>query len=253
MSSFKKLSKATQRTHRERGQPKSRDHLGLLEKKKDYRHRADDHHKKANAVKALKLKALDKNKDEFYFGMVNSKMVDGVHESKDTTPVCTDEQLKMLESQDLRYVRYKLSLERTKIEKLKSRLQLLDGADKPKGAHLVFLDSKQEVDEFDEAKYFNTHPDLLNCPLGRLTVDQLRDKDYGSRVDDRTLAEIQVERKKLYDQLKKRIEREQELSIIEQKMVVKSALKDKKHKKLKIADETKTSAAVYRWVSQRKR
>lgn len=31
-----------------------------------------------------------------------------------------------------------------KIEKLKSRLQLLDGADKPKGAHLVFLDSKQE-------------------------------------------------------------------------------------------------------------
>lgn len=253
MSSFRKISKTVQRTYKERSQPKAREHLGLLEKKKDYKLRADDHHKKANALKALRIKAQNRNKDEFYFGMVNSKMEDGVHQNKDTTPVYTDEQLKMFESQDLRYVRYKLSLERTKIEKLKSRLHMIDSTEKPKGMHLVFVDSKKEAEEFNASKYFNTHPDLVDSPFGRLTVDQLRENDLGAGVDDRTLAEIHLERKKLYEQLKKRIEREQELEIIEQKMIVKSALLDKKAKKKKVADETKTSAAIYRWVSERKR
>lgn len=44
------------------------------------------------------------------------------------------------------------------------------------------------AEEFDAGKYFNTHPDLVDSPFGRLTVDQLREKDLGAGVDDRTLA-----------------------------------------------------------------
>lgn len=38
-----------------------------------------DHHKKANALKSLRIKAQNRNKDEFYFGMVNSKMEVGCY------------------------------------------------------------------------------------------------------------------------------------------------------------------------------
>ncbi|KAF3764708.1 U3 small nucleolar RNA-associated protein 11 [Cryphonectria parasitica EP155] len=59
------------RSHRERGQLKERERLGLLEKHKDYALRAKDHKKKQTVLKSLKQKAAERNEDEFYFGMVS--------------------------------------------------------------------------------------------------------------------------------------------------------------------------------------
>lgn len=77
---FNKAHKMAQRLHRERRQPEYRKKLGYLEKKADYKKRALDHHLKAKRLKKLKNKAIDRNPNEFHFHMINSRLVDGVHE-----------------------------------------------------------------------------------------------------------------------------------------------------------------------------
>lgn len=61
------------RNHKERSQLTHRSKLGLLEKHKDYVLRAKDHHSKRDRIKRLREKAGDRNRDEFYFGMVRGK------------------------------------------------------------------------------------------------------------------------------------------------------------------------------------
>ena len=59
--------------------PAAQQRLGLLEKHKDYKLRAQDYHKKQAALHTLKEKASFKNQDEFYFNMISSKTQGGVH------------------------------------------------------------------------------------------------------------------------------------------------------------------------------
>ena len=54
MSSLKNIVKT--RTYRERSQPAARAKLGLLEKRKDYKLRADDFHKKEDALRTLRCR-----------------------------------------------------------------------------------------------------------------------------------------------------------------------------------------------------
>lgn len=61
------------RNHKERAQLVGRSRLGLLEKKKDYVQRAKDYHSKQDRIHRLQEKAAMRNKDEFYFSMINSK------------------------------------------------------------------------------------------------------------------------------------------------------------------------------------
>ncbi|XP_015225209.1 PREDICTED: probable U3 small nucleolar RNA-associated protein 11 [Cyprinodon variegatus] len=107
MSSFRKALKSKQRNHHERSQLVSRKTLGLLEKKKDYKLRADDYHKKQNTLAALRKKAMEKNPDEFYFNMISSKLEDGVHVMKKTEEEVTEEQKKVMRTQDIKYVEMK--------------------------------------------------------------------------------------------------------------------------------------------------
>uniref|UniRef100_A0A7S2KRK9 U3 small nucleolar RNA-associated protein 11 n=1 Tax=Skeletonema marinoi TaxID=267567 RepID=A0A7S2KRK9_9STRA len=130
-------------THKERSQPQSRSHLGLLEKKGDYRQRSRDYHRKQDRLKSMRDKIANKNPDEFYFGMHSSR-VDNYGLRKGGSSgrhVKTDEArqkeleekglgadaVRIMKDQDLAYVRMQRVMDGKKVERLQSSLHYLEG------------------------------------------------------------------------------------------------------------------------------
>ncbi|KAG8040547.1 hypothetical protein G9C98_002543 [Cotesia typhae] len=253
MSSWKKTAKTGQRTHLERHQPEERKRLGLLEKKKDYKLRADDYNEKQATLKLLRKRALNKNPDEFYFHMINSKMDQGVHREKQKKEDHTLEQIKLMETQDRKYIAYKRHLEARQIEKLQSQLHMIDVADQTPNKHIFFVDDDKEVKSFDVAERLQTHPALLARKTNRPKLSVLK-KVKLPEIDEATAAKIEQQKHMAYTELQKRIERESQLAIVQQKLEMRRALKDKTLPKPKVIKQgSKTSAPVYKWALQRKR
>eukprot|EP01095_Lingulamoeba_sp_RSL-Kostka_P005682 TRINITY_DN171_c0_g2_i1.p1 TRINITY_DN171_c0_g2~~TRINITY_DN171_c0_g2_i1.p1 ORF type:complete len:311 (-),score=123.47 TRINITY_DN171_c0_g2_i1:114-1046(-) len=132
---------AKRKTHKERGQISSRKKYGLLEKKKDYKLRAQDYHSKQNRLNILKQKALFRNPDEFYHRMINSKTVGGIHKEERKNVNFTAEEMKLLRSQDLKYVQTVYQANRKRLEKLKADLHFVEQSD---------IDSENEEEEDEE-------------------------------------------------------------------------------------------------------
>uniref|UniRef100_A0A3B3W0X0 U3 small nucleolar RNA-associated protein 11 n=1 Tax=Poecilia latipinna TaxID=48699 RepID=A0A3B3W0X0_9TELE len=234
MSSFRKALKSRQRNHHERSQPGFRRTMGLLEKKKDYKLRAVDYHKKQNTLAALRKKALEKNPDEFYFKMISSKLEDGVHVMKKTEEEVTEEQKKVMRTQDIRYVEMKRVAEAKKIERLKGELHLLHAENKQKNKHTFFVDSKKEVETFNLASHLGTDPKLVDRVYNRPTLQTLETKS------------------KNHSCLLHLIDREKKMFVISQKIQSRKDLQDK-NKKVKVKKETPDRAAIYKFESKRKR
>lgn len=247
MSVWKKASKSHQKTHRERHQPEERKELGLLEKKKDYKKRAKDHNEKQATIKLLKKRALNKNPDEFYYHMINSKTKNGVHHEKDTSDDHTREQIQLMETQDIRYVNMKRTLEMRKIEKLQSQLHLID-IERPKNNHKYFFDSKAEMEEF-KAKATKTDKNVNSYSLEQLSEKPL------TNIKPEVLAEVSKKRANMYRDLATRIKREKELSIVQQKLDIKRHLLTKKKHlpPTRVQAGTKDAPPVYKWKFQRQR
>ncbi|ESO89318.1 hypothetical protein LOTGIDRAFT_183370 [Lottia gigantea] len=254
MSSWKKVSKAKSKQHRERSQLESRKWLGPLEKKKDYKKRAQEQHRKDATIKYLRRKAENRNPDEYYFNMVKTRKVDGQHQAKESEePEFTDTQVKIMESQDINYVNLMRSKELKKIEKLKSSLHVIDSSQEPQNKHIIFVDSKKEAKNFDAAQHFDTHPSLMKRVYNRPTSKMLAQQDLAKNIDDRSLNKMSAQREQQYKELSKRIGREKELRIISEKMEISRHLLDKSSKRKKISDGTKDQAPQYRWCFHRKR
>lgn len=158
--------------------------------------RARDFHKKEDAIKVLKTKAAYRNPDEFYFGMEKSRTKDGVHVGRrDESNKYSADELRLMKTQDVKYVGLRASMEEKKAEKLRASLHLLgvdeeggegegdgfgrdsdrggpglfddDGFDameafapsrKKQKKHTIFVDSEIEARSFNAAGYFGTDP-----------------------------------------------------------------------------------------------
>ncbi|KAL7553323.1 hypothetical protein ACHAWF_016618 [Thalassiosira exigua] len=203
MSSLRNAVKRV--THKERSQPQSRSHFGLLEKKSDYRLRSRDYHRKRDRLKSMRDKAANRNPDEFYFGMHRGQ-VDGASGRNSGRHVKTDEArriemeerglgpdaVRIMKDQDLAYLRMKRMMDGKKVEKLQSSLHYLEGGGDDDGGdeavtgsslkkmvgkkrkHTVFVEGGQkELEEFDAAKHFDTVPELLGRSFNRPRVGAL--------------------------------------------------------------------------------
>ncbi|KAK3551321.1 hypothetical protein QTP70_014999 [Hemibagrus guttatus] len=252
MSSFRKALKSKQRDHKERSQPGFRKHLGLLEKKKDYKLRADDYHRKQKTLNALRKKAMDKNPDEFYYKMINTQLKDGKHLIKPKEEEMTEEQKKVMRTQDIGYVEMKRVAESKKIERLKSELHLLDVESEQKNSHVFFVDTKKEVEDFNLATHLNTVPELVNRAYNRPTLDTLMNKSILGAVTPKNIEKLAKQRKVRYAELSQRIDREKKMFIISQKIQTRKDLQDK-NKKVKVKNETSTAPGIYKFETKRKR
>jgi len=121
------------RNHKERSQLAHRSRLGILEKHKDYVLRARDYHSKQDRLTRLRQKAAERNKDEFYFGMIRGRTQGGVHVQDRGNTALPVDIVKVLKSQDANYIRTMRTTNAKKIDKLKTQLSTLADLVKPFG------------------------------------------------------------------------------------------------------------------------
>ena len=175
--------KTTQKIHRERSQPAARAHLGILEKKKDYKLRAKDQNYKKEALQLLHRKALNRNPDEFHHHMVNSRIKDGEHREKNPEEIQPKEHLELMETQDIKYVRMKRTMESKKIKNLQQQLHMIDAANLVKNKHTFFVDDEVAAKDFNIVNHLDIHPDLLNRKTNRTKIKDLEELKIDDEIE----------------------------------------------------------------------
>lgn len=211
-------------THKERSQPVSRQHLGILEKKKDYKIRAQEYHRKQDVLTNLRRKASARNPDEFYFGMHTSQVKDGAHQKleeakfKAKIDEVGPDAVKLMKSQDLAYIRMQSQKDFKKIEKMQSSLQYLgdnpitdqDGVDDQRDMlkqrkHTVFVSNKEQALNFNVSEHFNTVPEFSGRSFNRIRKETLLkmgnndDGYYSDGGDIKAPSEKELKKQKLVE------------------------------------------------------
>ncbi|XP_062169999.1 probable U3 small nucleolar RNA-associated protein 11 [Alnus glutinosa] len=142
----------SRRAHKERAQPHSRRKFGLLEKHKDYVEHAQVFHKKEQTLQKLREKAAFRNPYEFYFRMIKTRTVDGVHKLESEANKYTQEELMLMKTQDMGYILQKLQNEKKgdKIEKLAAVLHSLDN--QPSNRRVYYVEERKTAASYRELK-----------------------------------------------------------------------------------------------------
>lgn len=226
MSSIRKASKAAAggRAHKERSQPGHRARYGLLEKHKDYVLRAKDFHKKEQHIRKLKEKAASRNPDEFYFKMVHSKTVNGIHRDESGGKVYTQEELKLLRTQDVGHLISRAQSELKKVERLRSSHLPITAND---NKHVYYVEDGDEVEGVRER--------AENRPAEPFHVPRIR--------------------KKVTEEIQQRSERATNLRNMAAEVELQKQLSGKGRKrKLRPSEmENPSDKPVFRWKIERKR
>ncbi|KAF4710851.1 UTP11-like, U3 small nucleolar ribonucleoprotein [Perkinsus olseni] len=245
-------------THKERHQLASRQKLGLLEKHKDYSKRAKDYHKKEDQLNNLRQKAALRNKDEFYYRMTSSKQKQG--DVIQSGAKLDRDQLKLVDTQDLRYVTSRRVTDEKKIEKMKKNLHLLDDFS---GQHTIFVDSDDETEgKFDPAVYFDTDERLLGRASNRLTKEQLakggnrhlfkvRFRSSENTVVPVAATGVQHEASQQYSTLLSLQNRADKLKEVEAELELRKEVRSERGRRKKMVDAD--GKVVYKFRQERKR
>ena len=226
------------RKYRERGQIERRKKLGFLEKKKDYKIRAEDYHTKEKKYKNLKEAARTRNPDEFYHKMIKAKIIDGEHiQFPDDKNL---EQKLVTNTQFINLVNFKKSQLEKEAEKMKIRLQMnkdiFDGGNK--SVHTLYYDDEDEYLEEQKKEKENEFLNKKRKNNNNLEEDELKQND-----NDKKLTPENKQLINIYKQRKKHINQLEQISrgLQEQKELLKGG------KKKKIGD------GIYKYFMERKK
>lgn len=94
------------------------------------------------------------------------------HHENDEDDEHTPEQIQLMQTQDVKYISMKKTIEANKIKKMQSELHMTDVANKVKNTHTLFVDT-DDVEDFDLAKQFDTHPAMLSRRTNRTRLEDL--------------------------------------------------------------------------------
>lgn len=267
-------------THKERSQPRSRQHLGILEKKKDYKKRAEDYHRKEDRIKAMQEKAAMRNPDEFYFGMNTSRVKDGKHVSLSAEEArkLPPEMIQLMKDQDLSYIRMQKQKDIKRAERLQASLHMLEATKEEQGGskrkHTVFVESQEQANKFDVAKHFDTLPEFADRTFNRLRskdIEKLAKStkthvdEYGeecqpseevlskqAKLERKIAKKIAKARSSAYGELEARLKRADVMQKAESHLVTEKLVAGKGRKR-KIKAAENGQPAQYKWRRQRLR
>ncbi|CAD8056190.1 unnamed protein product [Paramecium primaurelia] len=154
-----------QRKYRERAQPTARQFLGILEKHGDYKKRAINYQRKKEQLQKLQLKAALRNKDEFNFRMLKSKIKDGVvYEDQNESSGDEQEILKQIKTQNQNLLKASIQQKEKLTEKLKQDLAMVQ-FEQP--THKFFLKEarKKSFDQVEDKLQGEAQQSIPNSEL----------------------------------------------------------------------------------------
>lgn len=263
--------------HKERSQPTKRQHLGILQKKKDYKKRADDYHRKTDRINRMKQKAAMRNPDEFYFGMNTSSMKAGKHKNESDYTNLPPEMIKLMKDQDLSYIRMQRQKDAKKAERLQTSLHLLTSQaeeedQKPKRKHTVFVNDKESAENFDVTDHFDTIPELAGRTFNRLRrqdVERLakdstttydengedyqmtsRELEKQAKIEKKIAKRLAKARASAYGEMEARINRAKAMQNAEDQLITEKNVASKGRKR-KIKEAEDGRPAQYKWRRKR--
>ncbi|AYU78165.1 U3 snoRNA-associated protein UTP11, putative [Leishmania donovani] len=169
------------KTHLERSQPKSRQHLGQLEKHKDHVLRAKKRKVKVRRLQEIKRAAAQRNPDEFNIGMTKAVMdvANGRMRKRRVRLVDSDRKKDMQKTiehnrRNVQYLEFKAKADQQRAtELLNEEAAAALTSTAPQNKHIVFVNSEEEFRSFNPLKHFDATPEMMRqhpAVRGRIRV-----------------------------------------------------------------------------------
>ncbi|GET87954.1 U3 snoRNA-associated protein UTP11, putative [Leishmania tarentolae] len=169
------------KTHLERSQPKSRQHLGQLEKHKDHVLRSKKRKVKVRRLQEIKRAAAQRNPDEFNIGMTKAVMdvANGRMKKRQLRLVESDRKKDLQKTiehnrRNVQYLEFKAQADQQRAtELLNEEAAAALTSTAPQNKHIVFVDSEEEFRRFNPLKYFDATPEMMRqhpAVRGRISV-----------------------------------------------------------------------------------
>ncbi|KAG5480553.1 hypothetical protein LSCM1_06257 [Leishmania martiniquensis] len=169
------------KTHLERSQPKSRQHLGQLEKHKDHVLRAKKRKAKVRRLEEIKRAAAQRNPDEFNIGMTKAVMdVASGRMKKRRARLVESDRKKDLQQviehnrRNVQYLEFKAQTDQQRAtELLNEEAAAALTSTAPQNKHIIFVDSEDEFRRFSPLKHFDATPEMMRqhpAVRGRISV-----------------------------------------------------------------------------------